>query len=387
MSRPTVLLPPKARGPMARRLSAAAARGALELPFCEACGAAQYPLRERCGQCCSGRMAWRPALAMGTLLSQTAIRHSSEPYFQDHRPILVGSVLFDDGPVALMFLAKGCGASGSRVRILNQLDRAGEAVLVAVAPDTDNQDGANVMEDPNREIAGKVVLVTGANGGIGRELVAAFRGAGAAEVIEIGGPTGAAKDGPMRGLDITDRGAVATLASAVAERVDILVNNAGFNANAGALSPVDGSLARHEMDVNYFGLLNMIQSFAPAMRARGQGVVVNMLSILGLVSLPAIGSYCASKAAAWSLTQAARAELAPWGVRVCGVLPGAVDTRMSAATPPPKLAPKQLAIEILKAIRDGVEDVYPGPMAERVFASMRADPKAVEKEMSSRLPG
>jgi NAD(P)-dependent dehydrogenase (short-subunit alcohol dehydrogenase family)/uncharacterized OB-fold protein len=383
MRRPP-MLPPRARGPMARRLSAAAARGAFELPFCEACGTAQYPLRERCGRCCSGRIVWRPASPMATLLAQTIIRHSTEPYFQSHRPIALGSVQLDDGPVALAFLAKGCGPAGSRVRILNQLDRAGEAVLVAVASAADNEDGANVMTDPNREIAGKVVLVTGANGGIGRELVAAFRNGGAAEVIEVGGPT---SSGSMHPLDVTDRATVEALAAQVAGRVDILVNNAGYNANAGALFPADGSLARREMDVNYFGLLNMIQAFAPAMRARGQGVIVNILSILSLVNLPAIGSYCASKAAAWSFTQAARAELAPWGVRVCGVLPGAVDTRMSAATPPPKLAPQQLAGAVLKAIRDGVEDVYPGAMAERVFASMREDAKTVEKEMSARLPG
>jgi NAD(P)-dependent dehydrogenase (short-subunit alcohol dehydrogenase family)/uncharacterized OB-fold protein len=376
------MLPPKARGPLARRLSAAAARGAFELPFCEACGAAQYPLRERCGRCCSGKLAWRPASPMGTLLSQTVIRHSTEPYFQGHRPIALGSVQLDDGPVALAFLAKGCGPAGSRVRILNQLDRAGEAVLVAVAPG--DQDGANVMADPNREIAGKVVLVTGANGGIGRELVTAFREAGAAEVIEAGGPSSSGAAPP---LDVTDRAAIEALAAQAAARVDILVNNAGYIGNAGALFPADRTLARREMDVNYFGLLNMIQAFAPAMRERGRGVVVNILSISGLVNVPAIGSYCASKAAAWSLTQAARAELAPWGVRVCGILPAAVDTRMGAMAPPPKLAPRQLASAILKAIRDGVEDAYPGAVAERLFASMREDAKAVEKEMSARLPG
>jgi NAD(P)-dependent dehydrogenase (short-subunit alcohol dehydrogenase family)/uncharacterized OB-fold protein len=381
MSRPPTL-PPKARGPLARRLSAAAARGSLELPYCETCGAAQYPLRERCGRCCSEKLAWRAASPMGTLLTLTVIRHSTEPYFQSHRPIALGSVQLDDGPVALAFLAAGCGAAGSRVRLLNQLDRAGEAVLVAVAPD--NKDGANVMADPNREITGKVVLVTGANGGIGRELVAAFRDGGAAEVIEMGGPSAG---GPVRPLDVTDRASVEGLAAQVAGRVDILVNNAGFNANAGALFPADGALARREMDVNYFGLLNMMQAFAPVMRERGQGVVVNILSILSLVNLPVTGSYCASKAAAWSLTQAARAELAPHGVRVCAILPGVVDTRMSVATPPPKLAPRQLAGAILKAIRDGVEDAYPGAMAERVFTAMREDAKMVEKEMSARLPG
>ena len=379
------LLPPGARGPMAKRLSAAAARGAFELPFCEACGAAQYPLRERCGQCCSGRIVWRAARPAGTLLSQTVIRHSTEPYFQEHRPILLGSVQLDDGPVALVFLAKDCGPAGARVRLLNQLDRAGEAVLVAVAADAPTDDGANVMSDPNREIAGKVVLITGANGGIGRELTAAFTKAGAAEVIEVGGPSTAPGSG-MRALDVTDRSAVEALAAEVADRVDILVNNAGFIGFAGALAPADGDLARREMDVNYFGLLNMMRAFAPSMRARCQGVMVNVLSITALANVPAIGSYGASKAAALSLTQAARAELAPAGVRVCALLPAAMDTRMGAMAPPPKLSPQHFAAAVLQAIKEGVEDAYPGAVAERLFAAMREDAKAVEKEMSVRLP-
>jgi NAD(P)-dependent dehydrogenase (short-subunit alcohol dehydrogenase family)/uncharacterized OB-fold protein len=374
-------LPPKARGPMGRRLASAAARGAFELPVCEACGTVQYPLRERCRMCASGSLAWRDVSPEGLLLARTLVRHSSEPYFQSRRPIPLGLVRLDAGPVAIAFVARGCGAPGSRVRLLNRLDRAGEAVFIAV-PAEGISAGENVMADPNCEIAGKIVLVTGANGGIGRALVAAFRNSGAADVIEIGGPS--APEG-MTSLDVTDRASVEALAGSLGARVDILVNNAGFNGNSGALAAAEDRNARHEMDVNYFGLLNMIRAFAPALRQRQQGVIVNMLSVLAHVNLPMMGSYAASKAAALSLTEATRAELAPYGIRVCGIFPGAVDTRMSANVPPPKLAPAQLAEAVMKALRDGVEDVFPG-VAGGLHAAIRADRKAVEKEMAAHLP-
>ena len=111
-----------------------------------------------------------------------------------------------------------------------------------------------------------------------------------------------------------------------------------------------------------------------------------MLSVLAHVNLPMLGSYSASKAAALSLTEAARAELAPCGVRVCGIFPGAVDTRMSAHIPPPKLAPAQLAEAVVRMLRDGVEDIFPGAAAEGLNKAIRADRKAVEKEMAARLP-
>jgi NAD(P)-dependent dehydrogenase (short-subunit alcohol dehydrogenase family) len=236
-------------------------------------------------------------------------------------------------------------------------------------------------------LAGKRVLVTGASGGIGAALVDAFLYAGAAEVIA------AARHAPPRRervtsaqLDVTDAASVAALAGRHAAGVDVLVNNAGFNGNCGALEPAAGDAARAEMEVNYFGTLNMLRAFAPAMRSRGQGVIVNMLTMLSHVNLPLMGSYCASKAAALSLTQAARAELAPAGVRVLAMLPSAVDTRMSAASPPPKLAPAEVAATTVRAIREGVEDCYPGKTAVEFHAAFRQDPKGLEKRLAARLP-
>jgi NAD(P)-dependent dehydrogenase (short-subunit alcohol dehydrogenase family) len=235
----------------------------------------------------------------------------------------------------------------------------------------------------NLDIAGKVVLVTGSNGDIGRELVLAFRAAGAAEVIEIGGRSAG---GGMARLDVADQASVSALADSLGGRVEMLVNNAGVNGNVGALSAPSDADARREMAVNYFGLLNMIRAFTPPMRARRQGVVINMLTVLCHSNLPMSGSYCASKAAAYSLTQAVRAELAAANVRVCGILPGPVDTRMSAKSPPPKLAPAELASAVITAVHEGVEDLYPGAAAQRMYAAFRADPKALEKSLAARLP-
>lgn len=237
------------------------------------------------------------------------------------------------------------------------------------------------------EIQGKTVLVTGAAGGIGQALVRAFLAAGAREVIAAGrrAPVPAERVTPLV-LDLSDERSVAAAAAACAPRVDVLVNNAGVNGNSGALFPRDPASAAQEMDINYFGLLRMLRAFAPAMQARGGGAIVNMLTMLSHMNLPLMGSYCASKAAALSLTQAARAELAASGVKVIAILPSAVDTAMAAKAPPPKLSPDEVAQATVQAIRDETEEVYPGPVATEFMATLRKEPKVLEKRLAQRLP-
>ena len=244
------------------------------------------------------------------------------------------------------------------------------------------------MSDNNRIIAGKTVLITGANRGIGEALVRAFAEAGAGRIVaaardpaSIAAPAGA----PVATLEL-DLAARRPSLGRLAGRIDILVNNAGANFGRGLLQGKTVDDARTEMQVNYFGSLALARAVAPGMTKRGTGVIVNMLTILAHVSMPLLGSYCASKAAAWSMTQALRGELAPRGIAVIGVFPGAVDTRMSADFPPPKLAPAEVAQATVAAIRDGTEDVYPGAMAEGLRAGLRADPKAVERELGAYLP-
>ena len=120
------------------------------------------------------------------------------------------------------------------------------------------------------------------------------------------------------------------------------------------------------MDVNYFGLLRLAQEFGPALRARGADgqsnamAWVNLLSIYALANFPPHGTFSASKAAAHSLAQCLRAEMRPAGVRVINVFPGPIDDEWNQLLPPPKLAPAALANAVVAALRDGVEDVYPG---------------------------
>lgn len=383
-------LPPNAHGWAGLRLAAGVAEGRFRLQVCAACGALAYPPREVCAGCLSDRLAWRDVEPRGRILAATQALASLHPFyqaFQRERPVTFASVALDEGPTAIVALPLGPLAAEVRVRLYARLDPAGQAMLCAV-PEGETREPMP-MKDANCEIKGKTVLVTGAGGGIGGALIAAFRKAGAARIIATARSvdTSAAADGAeWHPLDLTDRASVRACAEAHAEAVDILVNNAGANANSGLLDPDDEDAARDEVAVNYLGTLDLIRAVAPAMKARKSGCIVNMLSILSHATVPALGSYSASKAAALAMTEGVRAELRPWGVRVVGIFPGAVDTKMSADLPPPKIAPAAVAKATVEAVLTGVEDSYVGAMAQDLKAKLDEDRKAVEKELSAALP-
>lgn len=230
-----------------------------------------------------------------------------------------------------------------------------------------------------------VVLLTGAGGGIGAALTEALLAAGAAEIISAGRNHPPAHPRVRQEtVDITHLPSLRALAERCAQRVTVVIACAGVNANQRLFTPGFEAAARREIDVNYFGLLNLAATFAPAMQARGSGLFVHLLTFLSHVNLPTMASYCASKAAAHSLTQALRAELGRSGVQVCGVYPAVVDTAMSRDIPGPKLAPAELAQAILQAIASGTEDLYPG-VAATAYQQYAADHKDAERRMASRL--
>lgn len=234
------------------------------------------------------------------------------------------------------------------------------------------------------EIEGKRVLVTGASRGLGRALALACLGAGAREVLagarqpeSLEKLKETAQDvrlTPVR-LDVTLEDDVR--AAAALGRVDILINNAGVCVYGSVLHLQMAEL-RHEIEVNYFGALLMARAFAPAMIANGDGLIVNVASILAKVSLPALGNYCALKAALLSLSQAQRGELGRHGVRVITVLPGTIDTDMSRNFGGPKMSAEQAAAEIIEAIRVERIETPIGDAAREVMAGLAADPLALE---------
>jgi NAD(P)-dependent dehydrogenase (short-subunit alcohol dehydrogenase family) len=186
-------------------------------------------------------------------------------------------------------------------------------------------------------------------------------------------------------LDVTSD-ADAAAAAERASDLTLLVNNAGFNFNQAFSSADAMANARAEMETNYFGPLRLCRAFAPVLRRNGGGTIVNMLSILAYMNLPMMGSLCASKAAALSLTQALRAELAAQGTRVIGVLPGAVDTDMTRGLTIPKLAPEAVAAAVIDGLIRGLDEIYPGDMAAGVVFGLALDPKEVEVQFARFLP-
>jgi NAD(P)-dependent dehydrogenase (short-subunit alcohol dehydrogenase family) len=249
-------------------------------------------------------------------------------------------------------------------------------------------------ERQNMKIAGSVALVTGANRGVGRAYVEVLLAQGAKKVYAAARDVSGVQDlvkahaGKVEAikLDVTSE-ADAKAAAARCKDVSVLVNNAGANGTSGALASGTTDNAQREMAVNYFGLLYVTRAFGPVLKANGGGAIVNMLSVVSRVNMPLLGTYSASKAAAWSLTQATRGELKKQGTLVIGVFPGANDTDMAKGFDMPKLAPKDVASLALKAVETGDEDVDVGDMAQGVAAGMKADPKAVEKDFGNYLPG
>ena len=243
-------------------------------------------------------------------------------------------------------------------------------------------------------ISGSIVLVTGANGGIGRAFVADLLKRGAAKVYVAARDTASLgellKGGDRRlvplPLDVTDPDQVAAAAS-VAGDVTLLINNAGFAAFQGSISAPDIEDARREMEVNYFGTLSLTRAFAPILAASGGGAVINMLSMLALVSLPMAATYAASKAAGLSLTRSIRAELSAQGTQVVGILAVQTDTAMGAKLPEPRLTPDEVVSDALDAVEAGTNDeIVAGAQSRKIHQAFMADPKALQAMMSTPLP-
>ncbi len=242
-------------------------------------------------------------------------------------------------------------------------------------------------------VEGAVAFVTGCNRGIGPETVRALLKGGAKKIYvgarRLDGLKSLVAEAPDKlvpvEIDVTKPEQVAAAAK-LAKDVTLLLNNAGVNFNTPLFAIESSDNARREMEVNYFGTLGMCRVFQPILKANGGGAIVNMLSILSLVNLPLMGSLCASKAALWSLTQALRAELKTQGTHVMGVLPGAVDTDMTAGVNVPKVQPQVIAAAIVHGLKGRADEIFPGDMAAGVAYGLGADAKSVEREFANYLP-
>jgi len=234
------------------------------------------------------------------------------------------------------------------------------------------------------KIQDTTAFVTGANRGLGRALVDTLLARGARRVYA------ASRDGDARHgdgrvvavrLDVTDLEQIRA-AAAIAPDVRLLINNAGTLASMSLLAAEPAQL-RHDLDVNFHGPIEMVRAFLPQLTAGPEAAVANVLSVVSLANMPPLGGYSASKAAAWSATQAMRADLRSKHVRVHAVFPGPIDTDMIRTFEMTKTSPEDVARAILDGIAAGLDDIAPDPMSAEALATFARDPRAIEHKFAS----
>lgn len=174
----------------------------------------------------------------------------------------------------------------------------------------------------------RVVVITGANRGIGAAAVAAFESAGArvAALSRQGSGGGMA----LR-CDVADWNSVREAVDTVLDRwgrIDVLVNNAGVIDPIARIAEAEPEAWGRAQDVNLKGVFHGMRAAIPVMRAQGGGTIITVSSGAALRPLEGWSAYCASKAGALMLTQAAHLEEAAHGIRVMGLSPGTVATDM-----------------------------------------------------------
>lgn len=337
-------LPPGIRSRTALRFTAGAAAGRFELQRCARCAAVQYPPREACHRCLGTELNWTLQSGDGQLISATTLRHSHIPYFRSRLPWRVGLVGLDEGPTVLAHLHQSVHESPCRVRVTARLDRAGQGVLVAVAPSenvamNDDVKFREMTSDPR----GSRVLVTEHGTALGQALLRELRSAGATPVL----PGKETQPGSF----------------------DIVINN-----------PAGGgpeTSAKDQMDANYFGLIRLWEELGPALNAsrpgwQGTPAWVNILALDALCNVPSQSTYSASMAAAHSFSQGMRARVRATGLRIVNVFAG-------------PSTPENLARAVVRALADGVEDVYPGEVAQEFLARWLQSPKALEREVGGHV--
>jgi len=206
------------------------------------------------------------------------------------------------------------------------------------------------------DIEGRTALVTGANRGLGRHLAAQLRDRGAHVYAAARNPDTVDLEGvtPVR-LDLTDEASVSDAVAATGG-VSILVNNAGTFTPTSLLT---GTLAdiRSEFETNFYGPLLVTRAFAPQLAEHDTSAVLTVLSVLSWLSFPAAGPYCASKAAAWSMVNSLRQELADQGTTVSALHVGYMDTDMAAAVTDPKSDPSDVARLVIEGIEGGAAEI------------------------------
>jgi NAD(P)-dependent dehydrogenase (short-subunit alcohol dehydrogenase family) len=215
-----------------------------------------------------------------------------------------------------------------------------------------------------------VVLVTGANGGLGEEFVAQALERGAAKVYASARHPRVWDDPRIVALQLDVTDPVSVDAAAVAARdVTVVINNAGISRHAPIATGSTDDL-RTVFETNFFGAVSVASAFAPVLAANGGGVLLNVHSVLSWIGLA--GAYSASKAALWSATNSLRVELAPNGTLVSGLHLGYTDTGMTAGRDEPMNDPADIVRIALDGVAAGDYEILADEISKQVKQGLAA---------------
>jgi len=393
------LLPPGARSIATLGLLQGAADGRFMLQTCAGCGHVIYPVRDICPECLGQKLGFADTPRGGVLVSETTISITADPYFRRRPPVRQGLVSADCGATMIALLHRDCPAEG-RVTLSVKTDAAGQPVIFA-HPETGG--GPYMEDDPVwRELTAQPkfrrILITDGRSPVAIPLIRQLLAAGADAVFvgvsdrwkphaELEQAVSELDCVSLHDLDLRDERSVGDLASELGGKTDILINTAhhfrpGHMFDAGQILR-----AKDAFDISAVGLLRLAQSFGGAMLGRsGDGersaaAWVNVLSIWSHAGLPASAVYAAAQAAELSLAQSLRGEMSQGGVRVCNVFSGPMEEPWFEDMPPPKVAPAAVAKAVLKALTEGLEDIYIGDIAAEFRDRMLRNPKETERLM------
>ena len=233
----------------------------------------------------------------------------------------------------------------------------------------------------------KIVLITGANGGLGSVFVKAILEqnpskiyCSARDIKSLESIKALSNVIEVLEMDITSSDSIDKATSKI-DKLDILINNAGTNSNTKLF---DNQFS--DLEVNLKGTLNLTQVLFEKLKT-SKGTVINITSVLALVNLPMLANYCISKSALHSFTQALRAEFGLFGGEVYEVLPGPIETRMTEGFPMPKTKPQDIVKVVLESIEKKEFEIYPDGFSQMVKQRLQDEPEILIAEFAMSAQG
>lgn len=236
-------------------------------------------------------------------------------------------------------------------------------------------DSFTTANGANMNVKNAVAFVTGANRGFGLALVHELLARGAKKVYAgVRDPNSINIPGviPVK-LDVTSP-ADAAAAAEIASDTTLLINNAGIAEFGGYFADDSVERARRIFEVNFFGPIYLSRAFALVLKANGGGAIINILSVASWIAGPLLGTYAASKSAAWSFNNTLRLELAEQGTKVLGLHVGFMDTDMAADVEFAKTSPALVASATLDGLEADAYEVLADDITHAVKQGFVANP-------------